>query len=121
MKTILLVEDDPDIRKLVGVVLRKEGYEVIEAEHGEQALEVLGEMRGNPCLVLLDLMMPVMSGPELLKVLHDTHRLAALPVVVLSAGGEPSDAPQAQHFVRKPAAPGVLLALVREFCGSPAE
>jgi CheY-like chemotaxis protein len=62
-------------------------------------------------------MMPVMSGTELLTVLDKTHRLAALPVVALSAGGNASDAPQARRFIRKPVDSDVLLALVREFCG----
>jgi CheY-like chemotaxis protein len=117
MKAILLVEDNEDIRELYGAVLRREGYEVREAENGQEALELLHQMHGNPCLVLLDMMMPIMSGPELLKVLHESHRLAALPVVVLSAGGRESDAPAARKFIRKPVDSHVLLAVVREFCG----
>jgi CheY-like chemotaxis protein len=117
MKPILLVEDNDDIRELYGAVLRREGYEVSEAENGKVALDLLNEMHGTPCLVLLDLMMPIMSGPELLKVLHESHRLAALPVVVLSAGGRESDAPTAAKFIRKPVDAHVLLTVVREFCG----
>ena len=93
MKAILLVEDNDDIRELYGALLRREGYEVYEAENGQVALEQLHEMHGNPCLVLLDLMMPIMSGPELLKVLHESHRLASLPVVVLSIARARSPSP----------------------------
>jgi CheY-like chemotaxis protein len=117
MKTILLVEDNDDIREVVGELLRDEGYEVLEAEHGAAALAQLEKMHGQPCLVLLDMMMPVMSGTELLKVLHDSHRLAPLPVVVLSAASEAQDVPEAQGFIRKPADPEVLIAMVKEFCG----
>ena len=118
MHTILLVEDDDDIREVFAEVLREDGYEVREAENGKVALEQLEDMRGTPCfLVLLDLMMPVMSGAELLKVLHDTHQLATLPVVVLSAGGNLSDAPEAKRFLRKPVHPEVLLKVVNDFCG----
>ena len=117
MKTILLVEDNADIRELAVLTLRTAGYEVAEAENGREALDQLQTMRGAPCLVLLDLMMPIMSGPELLSSLQGDQRLATLPVVVLSAGGKPSDAPAASRFIRKPVGAAVLLELVREFCG----
>jgi CheY-like chemotaxis protein len=119
MKTVLLVEDCDDIRELYGALLRRAGYEVHEAENGKSALDQLHQMRTNPCLVLLDLMMPIMTGVELLKVLDESHRLASMPVVVLSAGGVESDAPQATRFIRKPVKTEVLLTVVREFCGSP--
>jgi len=118
MKSILLVEDNDDIRDLYGAVLRVEGYEVYEAENGQVALDLLKHMStDDPCLVLLDLMMPIMSGPELLQALHESHRLASLPVVVFSAGGRESDAPRAKKFIRKPVDRHVLLSVVREFCG----
>ncbi|MDB4975350.1 MAG: cheY [Myxococcaceae bacterium] len=117
MKTILLVEDNDDVREAVAELLRDEGYDVQEAEHGGVALELLAKMEQDPCLVLLDLMMPVMSGPEMLRVLADTNRLSRLRVVVLSAGGKPVDAPEAKKFLRKPVEPSLLLAVVREFCG----
>lgn len=62
------------------------------AEHGEKALAILHELRTEPCLVLVDMMMPVMSGPELLQALHETHRLASLPIVIVSAAVSESDA-----------------------------
>jgi CheY-like chemotaxis protein len=120
MPTVLVVEDVEDIREMVAEPLRDAGYDVLEAEHGKQALALLDTMKGRPCLVLLDLMMPVMSGSELLRTLKDTHRLAAIPVVVVSAGGEPAQAPQATRFVRKPPSDSLLLQLVGEFCGPPA-
>ncbi|MET0339535.1 MAG: response regulator [Polyangiales bacterium] len=119
MKTVLLVEDDDDIREVVAEVLRDAGYDVREAENGKVALEQLEHLHGTPCLILLDLMMPVMSGPQLLAVLRQSHQLASLPVVVLSAGGRPGDAPEAQQFVRKPVSPDVLLRIVRDFCPAP--
>ncbi|HEU4405059.1 MAG TPA: response regulator [Polyangiaceae bacterium] len=119
MGAILIVEDDDDIRELIAEVLRREGYDVLEAEHGARALEILAEQRTPPCLILLDLMMPIMSGPELIKVLRETDRLASLPVVVVSAGGRPEDAPEARKFVRKPPNLGLLQTLAEEFCGRP--
>jgi len=119
MKSILLVEDNPDVRELMGFVLRKEGYDVHEAENGKEALAQLETMQPPPCLLLLDLMMPVMTGPELLQALADQDKLADLPVVVLSAGGLPSQVPRAQKFIRKPADPMLVVNTVREVCGTP--
>jgi CheY-like chemotaxis protein len=116
VKAILLVEDNDDIRELYGGFLRREGYTVYEAENGLEALETMEKLQETPCLVLLDLMMPIMSGPEFLKVLGESDRLALMPIVVLSAGGQPTDAPEAKKFIRKPVDPAVLLTVVREFC-----
>lgn len=118
-KTILVVEDNEDVRELVGVMLREAGYQVREAENGRDALDQLEAMLEPPSLVLLDLMMPVMSGPELLRVLRSRGHLAGLPIVVLSAGGEPEHAPGACRFLRKPADRKCVLAAVREACGAP--
>lgn len=117
MHPILIVEDNDDIRELYGTCLRREGYTVVEAEDGRAALETLEHMDEEPCLVLLDLMMPVMSGPEFLKAIRQTHRSASLPIIVVSAGGQPSDVPEAKRFVRKPVDPRTLVALVQEYCG----
>lgn len=117
MGAILVVEDDDDIRELIAGMLRREGYEVLEAEHGAHALEILDRQSVPPCLMLLDLMMPVMTGPELLKVLSDNDRLTSLPVVVVSAGGRPEEAPQAQQFIRKPPSPELLRSVAAQFCG----
>jgi len=115
MRDIVLVEDDEDIRELFAEVLREAGYAVHEAENGRVALDVLEEVN-RPCLVLLDLMMPVMSGPELLHALHRSNRLTSLAVVALSAGGSPADVPQAHKFLRKPIDPDHLLRVVGEYC-----
>ena len=118
-KTILVVEDNEDVRDLVAAVLRGAGYDVCEAENGRDALDQLDKMPTLPCLLLLDLMMPVMSGPELLQTLTAQNRLAQLPVVVISAGGQPSQAPEARRFLRKPTDPKLLLSVVRDVCGGP--
>lgn len=116
MPTVMVVEDNDDIREVVVETLRDAGYDVVEAEHGQRALELLDE-GVQPGMVLLDLMMPVMGGQEFLKVLEASDRLAALPVVVVSAVGEARQVPQASRFVRKPPSQELLLQLVREFCG----
>jgi CheY-like chemotaxis protein len=81
--TVLLVDDDPDIREIVTLVLRLNNLSVVTASDGVEALELL---RGAPeiGLVLLDLMMPRMDGGELLRALKGDPMLAATPVVVMS-------------------------------------
>jgi CheY-like chemotaxis protein len=118
MRSILLVDDNEDLRELYGEILRRAGYVVKEAENGQKALAMLAHMGDEPCVLLLDLMMPVMSGPELLRILHDSGRLDKLPVIVLSAGGQPSDAPGAKKFIRKPVDARVLVSLVQDFCAA---
>lgn len=117
MGTILIVEDDDDLRELFAEVLRDGSYSVACARNGQEALAMLDELQ--PCLMLLDLMMPVMSGEELLQNLERTQRLGELPVVVVSAIAEQSDAPGACRFMQKPIDLNALLAVAREFCHDP--
>ena len=83
METILIVEDNPRMQETLSTVLRLKGFQTLTAYNGLEALDVL-RLR-SPDLMLLDLMMPVMSGLELLKVLRETPQWKGLPVVVLSA------------------------------------
>ena len=84
--SVLLVEDDRDIREAVASLLEAEGYTVLTAAHGKEALAILE--RGQPCVVLLDLMMPVMSGWDFMDVVRKNKRLEDIPVVVVSAYSE---------------------------------
>lgn len=86
MSSILLVEDDPDIREEAAEALRDEGYRVITASNGEEALERAAEA-GPLCLILLDLMMPVMDGWDCRKRLLKDPKLAKVPVVIFSGAG----------------------------------
>ncbi len=118
VKTVLLVEDDDDIRETYAEVLLSEGYAAEQAENGLVALKKLELFQGTPCLVLLDMMMPEMNGAEFLAVLHETHKLAALPVVLVSASKDFGSVKLgARRFVKKPASLDVLLRIVVEFCG----
>jgi CheY-like chemotaxis protein len=85
---VLVVDDDEAIRDVVAEVLREEGYDVVCAQNGVQALREL-EGDGHTDLVLLDLMMPVMSGWEVLEEMQANDRLARIPVVVVSAMSAP--------------------------------
>jgi CheY-like chemotaxis protein len=83
---VLIVEDDEDIRADLTAILRVKGFSVTEAANGKEALARLqgGE---RPCLIVLDLMMPVMNGWELRAVMIADAALAAIPVVVVSGKG----------------------------------
>lgn len=80
---VLLVEDAPFLRYAFGRLLRMHGFEVMEANDGREALEMIAEFQ--PHLVLTDLMMPVMDGVELIQRLHDDPETADIPVVAITA------------------------------------
>lgn len=85
---ILVVDDDPELRKALGRILRHEGHEVLEAADGPSALalarETMAENRG-PALLVLDYMMPGMDGEMVLAALRQEHDVAAPPTVLLTA------------------------------------
>jgi CheY-like chemotaxis protein len=83
-RTILIVEDNPDLRESLAQLCRGEGYAVALAEDGQKALRYLND-HDPPCVILLDLMLPYMDGWQFRKRQLDLPRLAAIPVVVLSA------------------------------------
>ncbi|MGO4541446.1 response regulator transcription factor [Paenibacillus sp. 2TAB19] len=86
MSYILVVDDDPHIRELVSVILRKEGYSVQEASDGREALATMEKAAAD--MVVLDVMMPNMDGWELCKELRDTYDI---PLFMLTAKGEMGD------------------------------
>src|SRR5271156_3605456 len=114
--SVLLVEDDKDIRDAVSAVLEAEGYTVLTAGNGKEALAILD--RGQPCVVLLDLMMPVMSGWDFMDELRKIKRLEDIPVVVVSAYSERM-AEGVQRILKKPLDVSKLLAAVAEYCCCP--
>lgn len=97
---VLVVDDDADVRESIATALEEVGYPVQQAANGKDALRTLESMSGQPCLVLLDMMMPEMSGEEFLQVLDAAHRLATLPVVVVSAQDRTGRGPR--RVLRKP-------------------
>lgn len=117
-RDILVIDDDRDIRETLGEILAHEGYRVALAENGAQGLELI--RRGPPPdLVLLDLMMPVLSGWEFLEIAETDAALAEIPVVVVSAMPAPL-APEDAHggvkaCLGKPLKLDQLLELVRRF------
>ena len=110
---VLIVEDDEDIREAVTNALEQEGFQVYQAETGARALEMLKQMP-HPSLILADLMMPVMSGWDLIKALSEDDRLATLPVVIISAVDQ--EAPHGFRRIKKPFDIDELIRIVAELC-----
>jgi DNA-binding response OmpR family regulator len=115
--TIVVVDDDESSRLLMTAVLEKRGFEVLEAEDGPPALELL-DRRSDVSLVLLDLNMPQMHGSEVLEKIRGSLGTAGLPVVVLTSIEDPSVEVAlleagADDYLRKPIDPGRLAARVQ--------
>jgi CheY-like chemotaxis protein len=114
-KTILLVEDDADARDLLQDVLEERGFDVVPAGHGRQALEYLRMSRpARPALVILDIMLPIVDGIEVLQAMRSDPELADIPVIVMSALLQ--DRPEgASAFIRKPIPMNTLFDTVSAF------
>ena len=112
--SILVVDDDEAIREVLSGVLSDEGYSVVCAANGAAALTALAHM-ATPSLVLLDLMMPVMSGWEFLEEVQVDARYAKIPIIIVSAMA----APGVCDHIAKPIELERLLAAVAHWCGPP--
>ena len=125
--TVMVVEDDPDLREVIAEVLAADRFTVVQAANGADALDLLRSAPELPSLILLDLMMPVMNGMQFRAVQRADPRLAAIPVVVMSAvtdGEAKTAALDPAAFLRKPTDREGMLAMVRQHCrpvdGAPA-
>lgn len=115
-RTILVVEDEQDIRELVRFHLEQQGWAVREAETGEAALEQVASER--PALILLDLMLPGTDGLEVCRRLRSSESTSALPIIMLTAKAEEVDRVLglelgADDYITKPFSPRELIARVR--------
>jgi PAS domain S-box-containing protein len=120
-ETILLVEDEEAVRIFAASVLRRQGYEVIEAQNGVEALDVLERTHGSVRLLLTDVVMPEMGGPALVARLRDLY--PTLPVLYMSGYAERAVVHNGlvkskQAFLQKPFTPIVLARKVREVLDS---
>jgi chemosensory pili system protein ChpA (sensor histidine kinase/response regulator) len=116
--TILVVDDDPDLRLVHSEILSHEGYEVLTAADGVEALEVV-ENEGPPAVILLDLRMPRMNGWDLAERLRQRPGWRDIPVVVVAAHYRIADeaaAIGARAWLHKPVNIDVLLRVVDQMC-----
>lgn len=111
--SILIVEDDSGVLETLTALLVEERFRVMTAKNGREALEVLARFR--PSIIVLDLLMPVMNGYELVERLNSDENLADIPVVVVSGASSGVDGSAA--FFPKPLDLSALLAKLREICG----
>jgi two-component system chemotaxis response regulator CheY len=112
--TVLVVEDEADLRDMIRDGLELNGYAVVTAEDGQDALDKIGDIE-TVCLVILDLLMPVMNGWDFLQKLRQRSELASIPVVVHTSA--PGPAPAGVTLVlQKPVMFDRLLSTVREYC-----
>jgi len=110
---ILVVDDEPDIRETLRNLLEEEGYAVRCASNGQEALDTLYDGSPLPSLILLDMMMPVMSGDDFLHAFHEVAAFRVIPVVVITAST--TLRPQgATCMLRKPIDIDRLLAIIGE-------
>ncbi|MBN2248051.1 MAG: response regulator [Coriobacteriia bacterium] len=117
MSRILIADDEPHIRKLVSFTLSNRGHEIIQAEDGGQALEMA--RAEQPDLILLDVMMPVMTGYDVLDRLKADEGTAAIPVIMLSAKSQRTEVEEgltrgAEQYICKPFTPKDLVQQVNE-------
>jgi len=114
--TVLVVEDDPDIRELLRFTLERAGLKVVEAESGEDALTVLDGPQ--PSIAIIDWMLPGINGVELTRRLRKDPLTSAMPLIMLTARGEEADKLKSfdsgiDDYLTKPFSPKELVARVK--------
>jgi DNA-binding response OmpR family regulator len=117
MAKILIAEDERDIRDLIEFTLKYAGHEVIKASNGAEAVEMAPNVK--PDLILMDVRMPRMTGYEACRALKDIEDVKDIPVVFLSAKGQPSEMDTgldagAYDYILKPFAPDQLTTRITE-------
>jgi CheY-like chemotaxis protein len=117
--SILVVDDDDDVRKMMCFVLAAEGYAAVEAHDGVEALERMSA-DGPPALVVVDLMMPRMDGEELIRKMHQNPALVKTPIAIISGRGTPEPIAGVNAQLVKPVEIGELLSVVQKLSGAAA-
>jgi CheY-like chemotaxis protein len=124
---VLIVEDDPDVRAMLSAFLVTEGFHPVAAEDGLEALHLLRIVRHRapdvPCLILLDLMMPRLSGGEFRRAQLGDPTVSGVPVAVMSGASDVEQRAQALGAVATLAKPidcEMLIQVLRRYCASPA-
>jgi CheY-like chemotaxis protein len=115
VETVLVVEDHADLREMLAVLLESEGFQVQTAANGKEALDSL--KHGRPAVILLDLMMPVMSGDEFRRRQLQEPAFADVPVICMTAahdGSQRAERLKAAQYFQKPVDFDQLINAVRE-------
>jgi two-component system, sensor histidine kinase and response regulator len=112
--TVLVVDDEEGICETLRDVFEDEGFNVRTVNNGRDALRVLQDLPTKPCVVILDLIMPILDGNAVYAAMKADPELAGIQVVISTS--DPSRAPEGSVVMRKPIALDALLALVRRCC-----
>jgi len=115
-KTVLVADDEVAVSKLICYVLENAGFNVKIAQDGGDALDQI--IKETPDLVLLDLMLPTISGFEILSKIRENEKLKSLPIIVLTCRGQEEDKQKATHlgvteYLTKPFSPSGLINIIR--------
>lgn len=119
-KQVLIVEDDRAISDALSKLLVSEGYNVSVAYNGEEGIQILNQSKSSPCLILLDLMMPLKDG---FKFREEQLQLAdhkTVPVVIMTASeniNSKTERLHVQDYIRKPVDISTYLNVVKRYCG----
>lgn len=122
-KIILVVEDQPEIRKLICMTMDYDGFEVHEAENGDSGLKMIKALR--PGVVLLDVMMPgLLDGFQVCEQVRADPEIAATPIIMLTARGQQSDLEAGRRagcddYLTKPFSPLQLIETVERLLANP--
>lgn len=123
MKTIMVVEDERDVVELLKFILEKDGYSVIPAYNGREAMELIGLLpsdkpKTRPDMMILDIMMPEIDGYTLQNKMMVNAETKSIPIVILTAKGQMRDlfgmASNVSAYIEKPFDPQLLRAKVKE-------
>lgn len=116
-KNILVVEDNIDIQENLKATLENEGFSVFTADNGREAIEQLSKIP-TPCVILLDLMMPVMNGWEFVEEINKDIMLSTIPIVVVTAIGDAKKSPKNAGYIAKPINLNALMGAISKHCGA---
>jgi len=119
-KKILIVDDEPNITKLLESRLRANGYEVVTACDGQEGLDKT--QKEKPDLIILDVMLPKLNGYEVCRMLRSDKQYNPIPIVMLTACGQVTDIQKgmgkgADAYIAKPFQPNVLLGIITGLVG----
>jgi CheY-like chemotaxis protein len=120
---VMVVEDDLDIRESLMEILEDHGYEPIGAENGLEALDMLRGPGPQPCLILLDLMLPKMDGRAFRQHQLESPELAAIPVVVISAFRDVAQIAREMNvdLLKKPFTLNEIIGVAQRYCPATAQ
>jgi CheY-like chemotaxis protein len=114
-KIVMVIDDDEDVREVLRDFIEDIGYRPVVAANGQEGLDAIRKLDEPPCVILLDLMMPVMDGWRFLEVVAGDADLASIPVVISTSA--PDRAPSGPRVLAKPVDLEDFMAELRHHCG----